>query len=163
MVGENACRVAIPSHPDRVVTVNVNRLKKFQGRWSRPFPNEVPHGVEGRPDADDPGPLTLDDLPMTSSVKRLTIGGEETVFSGVTNPIVEILAKRTKDRQEQYLVLTATYETSWRSTMSLLPTYAALIKVFDDAQRKENDWPELRRSARLADTNAAVDEDDLLF
>ncbi|OWY97999.1 LOW QUALITY PROTEIN: hypothetical protein PHMEG_00031346 [Phytophthora megakarya] len=34
-VGENAYSVEIPSHPDKVVTVNVNRLKKFRGRWSR--------------------------------------------------------------------------------------------------------------------------------
>ncbi|KAK1947079.1 hypothetical protein P3T76_001089 [Phytophthora citrophthora] len=31
-VGENTYRVAIPSHPNRVVSINVNRLKRFQGR-----------------------------------------------------------------------------------------------------------------------------------
>ncbi|OWZ05302.1 hypothetical protein PHMEG_00022629 [Phytophthora megakarya] len=30
-VGENAYRIEIPSHPDKVVTVNVNRLKRFKG------------------------------------------------------------------------------------------------------------------------------------
>ncbi|KAG3089473.1 hypothetical protein PI125_g17984 [Phytophthora idaei] len=33
-VGENAYRVTIPSHPNKIVTVNVSRLKRFRGRWS---------------------------------------------------------------------------------------------------------------------------------
>ncbi|KAE9010320.1 hypothetical protein PR003_g26897 [Phytophthora rubi] len=162
-LGENTYQIAIPSHPDRVVSVNVNRLKKFAGRWSRPFPNEVPAGVERQPDADNAGPLSVDDLPTTSFVERLTLGGEETVFSGVTNPIVEVLAKRVKGRQEQYLVLTASYETCWRPTSSLLPDYAPLIKIYEDERRTAGGWPELRRSARLVDANATVDEDELLF
>ncbi|KAE9307276.1 hypothetical protein PF001_g11691 [Phytophthora fragariae] len=162
-LGENTYKSAIPSHPDRVVSVNVNRLKKFAGRWSRPFPNEVPAGVERQPDADDAGPLTVNDLPTTSFVERITLGGEETVFSGVTNPIVEVLAKRVKGRQEQYLVLTDSYETCWRPTSSLLLDYAPLIKIYEDERRTAGGWPELRRSARLVDANATVDEDELLF
>ncbi|KAE9268853.1 hypothetical protein PR003_g31311 [Phytophthora rubi] len=110
-IGDNTYKVAIPNHPDRVVSINVNRLKRVAGRWSRPFPSEVPTGVESRPDADADGPLSVDDLPTTSFVERLTLGGEGTVFSGVSCPIVDILAKRVKRRQKQYLVLTATYET----------------------------------------------------
>ncbi|KAE9345171.1 hypothetical protein PF008_g8893 [Phytophthora fragariae] len=162
-LGENTYKIAIPSHPDRVVSVNVNRLKKFAGQWSRPFPNEVPARVGRQPDADDAGPLTVDDLPTTSFVERRTLGGEETVFSGVTNPIVEALAKRVKGRQEQYPVLTASYETCWRPTSSLLPDYAPLIKIYEDERRTAGGWPELRRSARLVDANATVDEDEMLF
>ncbi|KAE9256701.1 hypothetical protein PF002_g1721 [Phytophthora fragariae] len=150
-------------HPDRVVSVNVNRLNKFAGRWSRPFPNEVPAGVERQPDADDAGPLNVDDLPTTSFVERLTLGGEETVFSGVTNPIVEVLAKRVNGRQEQYSMLTASYETCWRPTSSLLPDYAPLVKTYEDERWTAGEWPELRQSARLVDANATVDEDKLLF
>ncbi|KAE8876932.1 hypothetical protein PF003_g38990 [Phytophthora fragariae] len=162
-LGDNTYKIAIPSHPDRVVSVNVNRLKKFAGRWSPPFPNEVPAGVERQPDADDVGPLTMDDLPTTSFVERLPLGGEETAFSGVTSPIVEVLAKRIRRRQEQYLVLTASYETCWRPKPTLLPEYAELIRVYENERRKEGGWPELRRSARLSDANATVDEDELLF
>ncbi|OWY97202.1 polyprotein [Phytophthora megakarya] len=54
-LGENAYRIAIPTHPDRVVTVNVNRMKKFKGRMSRPFPTEVPTGVETHAGVDDDG------------------------------------------------------------------------------------------------------------
>ncbi|KAE9189351.1 hypothetical protein PF002_g25069 [Phytophthora fragariae] len=162
-VGENAYRVVIPSHPDRVVTVNVNRLKRFQGRWSRPFPSEVPEGVQSTAGVDDQGPLSEEGLPPTSFVERLSIGGEETAFSGVSNPVVDVLAKRVYNREEQYLVLTATYEVCWRPTASLLPTYKVLVDAFEDEWRKDQGLPELRRSARLAEANLAADEDELLF
>ncbi|KAG6623872.1 Integrase, catalytic core protein [Phytophthora cinnamomi] len=162
-LGDNTYKVAIPNHPDRVVPVNVNRLKKFAGRWSRPFPNEVPAGVKHQPGADDAGPLTEGDLPSTSFVERLLLGGEETAFSGVTTPIVAIIGKRMKGRQEQYLVFTASYETCWRPTTSLLPEFAPLIKAYEDEQRLAKGWPELRRSVRLSDAKATVDEDELLF
>ncbi|KAE8959060.1 hypothetical protein PR003_g16250 [Phytophthora rubi] len=107
----------------------------------------------------------MDDLPTTSFVERLTLGGEETALSGVTSPIVEVLAKRIRRRQEQYLVLTASYETCWRPKPTLLPEYADLIRVYENERRKEGGWPELRRSARLSGANATVDEDEdeLLF
>ncbi|KAJ8531661.1 hypothetical protein ON010_g14301 [Phytophthora cinnamomi] len=162
-LGDNTYKIGIPNYPDRVVSVNVNRLKKFAGRWSRPFLIEVPDGVTSEPSADDAGPLTVDDLPTTSFVERLTLGGEETAFSGVSNPIVEILDKRVKGRQQQYLVLTASYETCWRSTTPLLPDYSVLIDAFEDEQRKAKGWFELRKSARLAEGNATADEDEFLF
>ncbi|KAE9302123.1 hypothetical protein PR003_g22351 [Phytophthora rubi] len=112
-------------------------LKKFTGCWSRPFPNEVPSGVERQPDADDAGPLSMDDLSTTSFIERLTLGGEETAFSGASSPIVEVLAKRIRRRQEQYLVLTASYETCWCPTSTLLPEYAELIRVYESERRKE--------------------------
>ncbi|POM67398.1 Hypothetical protein PHPALM_16614 [Phytophthora palmivora] len=162
-VGENAYRIAIPTHPNRVVTINVNRLKRFRGRWSRPFPSEVPVGVETQSGLDDNGPLTEEDLPSTSYVERLVIGSEETAFSGVSYPVVDIIARRKKNGEEQFLVLLATYESSWCSRATLLPTYSVLIKAFEDARRAEQGLPELRRSARLADANVTVDEEELLF
>ncbi|KAG3093516.1 hypothetical protein PI124_g14278 [Phytophthora idaei] len=164
-MAENAYSVAIPTHPKKVVTVNVNvnRLKKFRGRWSRPFPTEIPEGVSTRPGTDDEGPFSLEELPSTSFVDRVNIADEETAFSGVSNAVVEILAKRMKGREVQYLVLTATYETCWQPASALMPSYGPLVRAFDDAERRDQGWPALRRSARLAEANAAVDEDELLF
>ncbi|KAG3086000.1 hypothetical protein PI125_g19071 [Phytophthora idaei] len=88
-VCENAYRVAVPTHPDRVIIVNGNRLKRFRRRMSRPFPHEVPTGTVAQPDMDDDGLLTKDDLPTT---RRVNIGGEETAFTGVGNAAVEVLA-----------------------------------------------------------------------
>ncbi|KAE9213551.1 hypothetical protein PF004_g15304 [Phytophthora fragariae] len=106
--------------------------------------------------------LTEEDLPPTSFVERLSIGGEETAFSGVSNPVVGVLAKRVYNREELYLVLTATYEVCWRPTATILPTYKVLVDSFEDERRKDLGLPELRRSARLAEANLAAD-DELLF
>ncbi|POM64401.1 Hypothetical protein PHPALM_20073 [Phytophthora palmivora] len=162
-VDENAYKIAIPSHSNRVVTINVNRLKGFRGRWSRPFPSEVPTGVLTEAGVDDDGPLTEEDLPSTSYVERLVIGSEETAFSNIVCPVVNIIARRKKNGEEQFLVLLAAYEPSWRPRATLLPKYSVLIKAFEDARRTEQGLPELRRSARLSDANVAVDEEELLF
>ncbi|KAG4231815.1 hypothetical protein PC116_g19938 [Phytophthora cactorum] len=69
----------------------MNRLKRFRGRMSRPFPHEVPTVAVGRPGTNDGGPLTKYDLPTTSYVERLKIDGEETAFTGVGNAAVEVL------------------------------------------------------------------------
>ncbi|GMF49356.1 unnamed protein product [Phytophthora fragariaefolia] len=136
-LGENTYKIAIPNHPDRVVSINVNRLKKFAERWSRPFPNEIPLGVERRAEADDAGPLTEGDLPSTSFVERLTLGGEETGFSGVSNSIVEVLAKRIQVRREQYLVLMASYELAFQilSSTRLWSTDTCLREREKDVSR----------------------------
>ncbi|KAG2763686.1 hypothetical protein PC116_g1997 [Phytophthora cactorum] len=104
-VGENAYGAAIQSHPNCVVTINLNRLKTFGGRWSRPFPSEVPEGLNILPEAFDDGPLAEDDVPPTSYVERLTIGDEETALSGVSHPVIVIIAGRKKNREIQYRVL----------------------------------------------------------
>ncbi|KAG2859671.1 hypothetical protein PC110_g8559 [Phytophthora cactorum] len=134
-VGENAYGAAIQSHPNCVVTINLNRLKTFGGRWSRPFPSEVPEGLNILPEAFDDGPLAEDDVPPTSYVERLTIGDEETALSG---------------------------KALWQSRTTLLPTCAALIQMLEDVRRRDEGLPELHRSARLAEANAAVDEEELL-
>ncbi|KAG4052116.1 hypothetical protein PC123_g12690 [Phytophthora cactorum] len=162
-VGENAYRVTIPSHPNKIVTVNVNRLKRFRGRWSRPFADEIPEGAEENASEDGTGPLQEEDLPSSSFVERLSVGGEETVFSGVSSPIVNIVAKRIKACELQYLVLTATYETFWLSRAALAPEFGTLIHAFENADRKKRGLPELRRNARLVEANADVDDAEVLF
>jgi hypothetical protein len=116
-VGGNAYRIDIPHHPDKVVTVNVNRLKRFKGRWSRPYAGDVPEAVERTaPDSEDAspeeenaseleegGPLEEADLPDSSFVERITIGGEEAAFTNVSSPVIDIVAKRVEKRQVQYL------------------------------------------------------------
>ncbi|KAG2809623.1 hypothetical protein PC112_g16425 [Phytophthora cactorum] len=162
-VGENAYMVTIPSHPNKIVTVNVNRLKRFRGRWSRPFADEIPEGAEENASEDGTGPLQEKDLPPTSFVERLSVGGEETAFLGVSSPIVDIVAKWIEARELQYLVLTATYETFWLSRAALAPEFGTLIRAFEDADRKQRGLPELRRNARLVEANADVDDAEVLF
>ncbi|KAG2965082.1 hypothetical protein PC118_g19953 [Phytophthora cactorum] len=45
----------------------------------------------------------------------------------------------------------------------LLPTYAALIQVIEDARRREEGLPKLRRSVRLSEAIPAMDEEGLHF
>lgn len=97
-VGENAYRVTISTHSDKVVTLNVNWLKQFRGRRSRPDTVEVSVGAKNDVGSGDAGPLEEDDLPSTSVVERLYIGGEEIVFAGVGSPNVDIVVKRIKSR-----------------------------------------------------------------
>ncbi|KAE9082005.1 hypothetical protein PF007_g22439 [Phytophthora fragariae] len=66
-MNENSYRIDIPTHPDKTVTVNVNRLKKFRGRWTRPFMDEVPEGIEEDGEGIEDGPLEEADLPASSS------------------------------------------------------------------------------------------------
>ncbi|KAG2900214.1 hypothetical protein PC117_g22026 [Phytophthora cactorum] len=162
---EKAYRVAIPTHPIRVVTSKVNRLKKFRGRWSRPFPSEIPEVLNIQPETVDNVPVAENDLPSTSYVESLTLGDEETVLTGVSLPVVDIIAMRKKNRKDQYLVLlhVPTYEPLWRSRAMLLPTYAALIQVIEDARRREEGLPKLRRSVRLSEAIPAMDEEGLHF
>ncbi|KAF0728981.1 hypothetical protein Ae201684P_003535 [Aphanomyces euteiches] len=40
--GSNTYRVYLPAQPDRDFPVNVDRLKLFQGYWSRPYDDDIP-------------------------------------------------------------------------------------------------------------------------
>lgn len=93
-VGENAHKVAILTHPDKLLTVNVNRLKKFGGKWTRPFLDEVPPDAEETEEGSSNGPLDESDLPPSSFVERLTVGREDTVLAGVETPLLKVVAKR---------------------------------------------------------------------
>ncbi|OWZ17088.1 LOW QUALITY PROTEIN: hypothetical protein PHMEG_0009022 [Phytophthora megakarya] len=154
-VRENAYSVAIPSHFNKEVTVNVNRLKKFRGRWTRPFADEVPVDTEDEEVGE--GPLEETDLPPSSFTERLTVAQEDTVIAGINTPLLEIVAKRVVNRSVEYLVLTANYG-------SLVPNSCRpMLTVFKQVERNKNGLIELRRSSRLADANDEVDEEDILM
>ncbi|KAE9289888.1 hypothetical protein PF008_g25778 [Phytophthora fragariae] len=120
-VGENAYRIDIPSHPNKVVTVNVNRFKKFRGRWTRPFMDEIPEGIVEEEAEGEDGPLEETDLPPSSYTERLTLGAEDTAVVGTETPLLEVVAKRVVNRAAEYLVLTANYETFWLPRAALIP------------------------------------------
>ncbi|KAI9998325.1 hypothetical protein PInf_002705 [Phytophthora infestans] len=92
------------------------------------------------------GPLQDNDLPPSCFVKRVSIGGEATAFTGVSSPIVDIIAKNVDKGELQYLVLMATYETFWLPRAALSPEFGTLISAFEEADRKKKGLPELRRS-----------------
>ncbi|GMF31353.1 unnamed protein product [Phytophthora fragariaefolia] len=162
-IGENAYRIDIPAHPDKVVTVNVNRLKTFRGRWTRPNMDEVPEGVEEDGEEVEDGPLEEADLPPSSFAERVTIARGDTALLGVTSPLLEIVARRVVNRAVEYLVLTANYESHWVPRADVMPEYGELVTAFEQAERKKRHLPELRRSSRLEEATAEVKDDDLLM
>ena len=159
-MGDNAYRIEIPSHQDKVVTVNVNRLKRFRGRWTRPYMDEFPPGVD---EENDDSPLEEEDLPPSSYTERVTVGKEDTVIVGAGVPLMEVVAKRCVNRTVEYLVLTSTFETHWLPRSALMPEYASLVTAYEQSERKKNRLPALRRGARLAEANAEVDEEYVLL
>ncbi|OWZ12500.1 Integrase, catalytic core protein [Phytophthora megakarya] len=116
-VGENAYSVEIPSYPDKVVTVNVEE------------------------EGDGDGPLEETDLPSSSFTERLTVAREDTVIAGTDKPLLEIVAKRTINRSVEYLALTSNYETFWLPRAELMPSYGALVTMFEQAERKKRGLP----------------------
>ncbi|KAE9048416.1 hypothetical protein PR001_g3816 [Phytophthora rubi] len=161
-VGDNAYRVDIPTHPSKTVTINVNRLKKYRGKWTRPFMDEVPAGVEEAEGGTD-GPLEEVDLPSSGFAERITIGTDDTAVTGTDAPLLSVVAKRVTEGKVEYLALTTSYETFWLPREALLPEYSPLVDAFERAERKKRGLPELRRSARLVDANAQVDDHYLLM
>ncbi|KAI9982381.1 hypothetical protein PInf_008318 [Phytophthora infestans] len=109
------------------------------------------------------GPLQEEDLPQSSFVERVSIGGEETAFTGVSSPIVDVVAKRVDKGELRYRVLTATYETFWLPRAALFPEFGTMISVFEEADRKKKGLPEIRRSVWLVEANADVDDAKVLF
>ncbi|GMF23673.1 unnamed protein product [Phytophthora fragariaefolia] len=116
-VGDNAYRVAIPTNPNKIVTINVNRLKPFKGRWRRPFADEVPDGIEDGDDKED-RPLQEDDLPPSSFAEDRVFGGDELVITVLHEAVVDILARHIEKHELQYLVLIASYKTAWCRAVS---------------------------------------------
>ncbi|KAE9124234.1 hypothetical protein PF002_g6437 [Phytophthora fragariae] len=114
-------------------------------------------------EVDDIGPLDEADLPASGFAERLTVGSDDTAIAGSDTPLLSVVAKRSTNQLVEYLALTTSYETFWLSREALLPEYASLIETFGKAERKNKGLPELRRSARLADANAEVDDDYLLI
>ncbi|KAE9020144.1 hypothetical protein PR003_g15572 [Phytophthora rubi] len=63
----------------------------------------------------------------------------------------------------EYLALLANYETFWLPRADLMPEYGSLVTAFEQAERKKQRLPELRRSSRLAEANEEVVDEDLLM
>ncbi|KAE9332380.1 hypothetical protein PR003_g14547 [Phytophthora rubi] len=127
-VGENAYRIEIPSHPDKVVTINVNRLKKFRWRWTRPYMDKIPNGITENGDEVEDGPLDETDLPASSFTELLTVGRDDVAISGTDAPLLDVVVKRVVNRAVEYLALTANYETFWLTRSALMPAYSELVR-----------------------------------
>jgi len=123
--------------------------------------DEVPSSLDDE-DLED-GPLVESDLPTSSFVERRTVWREDTVLTGTSAPLLEVVAKRRVNREVQYLALASNYETFWLPRAVLVPEYGSLVTAFENAERRKRGLPALRQSARLVEANAEVDEDEILI
>jgi hypothetical protein len=93
--------------------------------------DEVPSSLDDE-DLED-GPLVESDLPTSSFVERRTVWREDTVLTGTSAPLLEVVAKRRVNREVQYLALASNYETFWLPRAVLVPEYGSLVTAFENA------------------------------
>ncbi|CAK4702596.1 unnamed protein product, partial [Aphanomyces euteiches] len=165
--GDNTYRIYLPSHPDRIVPINVDRLKKFQGYWSRPYDDEIPPRLilEGSNPTEDTNPnlddvvlpdldpmdaqLDSDMLPPSSFKDRITYWDGDLAYTNSSSPISEIIGKRRKPGKEiEYLVKHADDNSYW-TPRSRLGSYKSFVEEYENQVRSEQGLPPLRRSGRL--------------
>ncbi|KAH9087395.1 hypothetical protein Ae201684P_000806 [Aphanomyces euteiches] len=125
-------KIDIPTHPDKIVTVNVDRLKPFKGYYSRPFNEEVPE--DDSPLVD----LTIDCLPRSSFIDRVDYSDGDVAYSSVDSPIHKICDKRRLPnlREPEYLVEHVDGYKYWTQA-SELSEYRSYIDNFENSLRME--------------------------
>ena len=172
-VNPNTYRIEIPSHPDKIVAVNVNRLRRFKGFWSRPYNVEVPGASEdavpasSRPSEIPQDALTedeqvsLDDLPSSSFVESLSHENTDDVMLKTPGPAIQrILSKEMKKGHVHYLVLFADDSTRW-IPRTRLSNHLLLIDEYESNNMKSRGLPPPRRSPRLLEKLARLEDDQL--
>ncbi|CAK4695240.1 unnamed protein product, partial [Aphanomyces euteiches] len=98
--GQNTYRILIPSHPNKNVLINVDRLKAFKGYWSRPYDHEVPSEMGGHDDQ----ALDPDELPPDSFATRVDFSDGDVALTNTTCPVERIVDKRRHKKKEiEYL------------------------------------------------------------
>ena len=159
-MSDNVYKLNVPTHPKKEITVNVNRLKRYRGFWSKPFESEqVNDEVQ---EIGEEESITLDDLPANSFVKEIIYEDEEKVLSNVPEIIRKIVAKRVVDKRIQYLILTNDNDYIWRNKVEL-KRYKELIDTFEQEHSQKEQRQKLRRSKRVKDINLEAGQTRVYF
>lgn len=156
--GPNTYRIHIPTHPDRIVPINVDRLKAFRGYWTRPYDDEVPAEPEPLgPEGDDTA-LEPDMLPNSSFLNRVEFLDGDVAYTNTTSALDRIEDRRKERGKEvEYLVRHADQLTYW-TPRSRLKDYESYISEYENTRREEEGFPALRRSPRLVDLDVRAAE-----
>ncbi|CAK4648216.1 unnamed protein product, partial [Aphanomyces euteiches] len=121
--GQNTYRIHLPTHPDKIVLINIDRLKPFKGYWSRPHDHEVPSEMNNPGDQ----PLEPDQLPPDSFMTKVEFSDGDISFTNVPSPVQGIVDKRRNGRREvEYLVEYSDGQKQW-TRRSLLKKYGSFI------------------------------------
>ncbi|KAH9107635.1 hypothetical protein AeMF1_017069 [Aphanomyces euteiches] len=145
-LGPNTYQLEVPTHPDRLITVNVDRLKPFRGYYSRPYNDDVPNDDT---DLDD---LTLDCLPRSSFVEQILFPDKDVAYTNSGSPIYRVVDKRraARTREADYLVEHVDGSKYW-NPLSKLSEYRTYIGDYESQLRMDRGLPPLRRSPRFRD------------
>ncbi|CAK4755647.1 unnamed protein product, partial [Aphanomyces euteiches] len=145
-LGPNTYQIEVPTHPDKLVTVNVDRLKPFRGYYSRPYNDDVPQGDDEQDD------LTLDCLPNSSFVDLVSFPDDDVAYTNSGSPIYRIVDKRREpgSRETDYLVEHVDGSKYW-NPLSKLSEYRSYVDDYESQLRMDRGLPPLRRSPRFRD------------
>ncbi|KAH9099595.1 hypothetical protein Ae201684P_018608 [Aphanomyces euteiches] len=156
-LGPNTHQIEVPTHPDKLVTVNVDRLKPFRGYYSRPYNDDVPQGDDEQED------LTLDCLPNSSFVDLVSFPDDDVAYTNSGSPIYRIVDKMREPgtRETDYLVEHVDRSKYW-TPLSKLSEYRSYIDDYESQLRMDRGLPPLRRSPRFQDL-AIEPKNDTLF
>ena len=150
-ISSNVYRLSVPHISKKIISVNVNRLKKFNGEWNKPLDEEYPDGIVEDELLNEEN-FTVADLPETSFVHEIVTEDEEKVLKNVVNIVIKIVAKRIIQKSDkkvkQYLLLLADGDYLWKDA-SELGMYQLLIKDFEEINAEREAKPKLRRSKRV--------------
>ncbi|KAF0706558.1 hypothetical protein AaE_014048 [Aphanomyces astaci] len=168
--GENTFRIYLPSHPDRAVPNNVDRLKKFQGYWSRPYDDDIPERLLCRTPSDDDWSPAFDEgdpndaLLASEFLLESSFGGRvqfpdgDLAYTNVESPISKVSDKRKRPNGEsEYLVEHADGLCYW-TPRSRLTLYVSFITEYENTVRAEKGLPSLRRSLCMAEVDTEPSE-----
>ena len=163
-MSDNVYKLKVPTHPKKEVTVNVNRLKRYKGFWSKPFENErVDEEIQ---DVGESESLTIDDLPENSFMNEIQFEDEEKVLSNVPRVVKRIVAKRevdhSKGKKVQYLLLTCDGEYRWKFSDELA-YYKDLVEEYEQQARRWEKKTKLRRSKRVKEANLEAGQVQVYF
>ena len=152
-ISSNVYQLIVPNQIKKRISVNVNRLKKYNGEWNKPTDLEKPDGIVEDELLNEEN-FTINDLPESSFIEELVADDEEKMLRNVDMVIKSIVAERyiikSNKKKKQYLLLLGDDSYIWKNS-SDIGSYRYLINEFEQKNRENKDGKKLRRSARIRD------------
>ena len=157
-ISDNVYQIEV--NDNKLILVNVNRLKKYSGFWSRPDDDIEDHDIdEGDHDI-------LDVLPEDSFVNgRQHFDGDEVLINTeevVKSVVDKRIERKNKKKIVKYLVLLKNGLYVWK-TKDALPELANHVDEYENEQRKLKEEAPLRRSRRVANLDYEVGESQVYY
>ena len=147
-ISENVYLVEVSTSPLKTNSINVDRLRKYRGHWTRPSNEDEPVVLDLDNDVME---MDESELPKTSVVEKVS-NGPDTAFTNADRAVLEILKKRKNKASHgchaiEYLVKCADGSEVWYPRAKLV-YYHAMLDRFENKLRTDEGLPVMRRSRR---------------